>query len=77
MDKLVILTELGNIHFFQAGFTGQLHLQQKPEDESGFDFIEFDHIILPLIIIGVFHVVAFVSFMYQIGSYWCKYGEAT
>ena len=49
----------------------------RTKDDFGPVLILKEHIILPLIIIGVFHVIALMTFIVQVGWYkWCKYGEA-
>ena len=41
----------------------------------GIEVIKTEHIILPLIIIAVFHVITLVIFICQVMMFWCKYEE--
>ena len=60
------------LNFTQAGliFAPKEH---EIETDGPIEVIVLDHIVFPLIIISVFHMITFVIFICQLGHTWCKY----
>ena len=69
------LISIRNKLFVQAGLIFKPFEQTEANNEFALEQIKTEHIILPLAILGVFHVAAFVSFIFQVVLSWCKYWD--
>ena len=73
---MAIKRSLYLVEFFQAGLVYkqfEKNSQGTHEPEFGLEVIKTEHIILPLIIIAVFHVITLVIFLCQVMIVLCKY----